>query len=123
VKFVNNVRQQDVTKEGRSIRNGKRFAAEGINVNFVETINDHTIFVRTYERGVEDETYSCGTGVTASALMSAHNEVGFNQVDIQTIGGRLSVEYDKIDETRFRNIWLNGPAQFVFKGEMREDPF
>jgi diaminopimelate epimerase len=123
VKFVNNVRQHDVVREGRSIRNGKPFSAEGINVNFVETINDHTIFVRTYERGVEDETYSCGTGVTASALMSAHNEVGFNQVDIQTVGGRLSVEYDKIDETRFRNIWLNGPAQFVFKGEMREDPF
>jgi diaminopimelate epimerase len=121
VRFVNNVRQQDVLKEGRSIRNSKRFSAQGINVNFVETVNDHTIFVRTYERGVEDETYSCGTGVTACALMSAHNEVGFNQVDIQTIGGRLSVEYDKMDEKTYRNIWLNGPAKFVFKGEMRED--
>jgi diaminopimelate epimerase len=110
------VHQCDVTREGKAIRNAKRYVQEGINVNFVQNLNDHTIYVRTYERGVEAETYSCGTGVTASALMAAHNEVGFNQVDVQTLGGRLSVEYDKLDEITFRNIWLNGPAQFVFRG-------
>jgi diaminopimelate epimerase len=117
VKFQPEVKDFDVVGEGRAIRNSKKFIREGINVNFVETLNDHTIFVRTYERGVEDETYSCGTGVTASALMAAHNETGFNQVDVQTIGGRLSVEFDKIDEDTYRNIWLIGPAEFVFKGD------
>ena len=121
VKFHKNVRDLDVEKEGKVIRNSKQFLQAGINVNFVQLVNDHTIFVRTYERGVEGETYSCGTGVTAAALMSAHNEVGFNQVDVQTIGGKLSVEYDKIDDSKFRNIWLNGPAQFVFKGEFETD--
>jgi diaminopimelate epimerase len=117
VKFIDNVKQLDVTREGKAIRNGKRYVKDGINVNFVETMNEHTIYVRTYERGVEAETYSCGTGVTASALMAAHNEVGFNQVDVQTLGGKLSVEYDKVDDNTFRNIWLNGPAEFVFRGQ------
>ena len=117
VKFIENVKQFDVTREGKAIRNGKRYIKDGINVNFVETMNEHTIYVRTYERGVEAETYSCGTGVTASALMAAHNEVGFNQVDVQTLGGKLSVEYDKVDDNTFRNIWLNGPAEFVFRGQ------
>lgn len=118
VKFQPEVRDFDVVGEGKSIRNSKRFVQDGINVNFVETIDDHTIFVRTYERGVEDETYSCGTGVTASAMMAAHNETGFNQVDVQTLGGKLSVEFDKINETSFHNVWLTGPAEFVFRGEL-----
>ena len=118
VRFQPEVQDYDVVNEGRAIRNSKEFVQEGINVNFVEVLNDHTIYVRTYERGVEDETYSCGTGVTASAMMAAHNETGFNQVDVQTLGGKLSVEFDKIDETHFRNVWLVGPAQFVFKGEI-----
>jgi diaminopimelate epimerase len=74
--------------------------------------------VRTYERGVENETLSCGTGVTASALVSAHNDTGFNQVDVQTLGGKLSVEFDRIRETEYSNIWLCGPAEFVYKGEV-----
>jgi diaminopimelate epimerase len=117
IKFIENIRDYDVNTEGLAIRNSKKYIKDGINVNFVETIDDHTIYVRTFERGVEAETYSCGTGVTASALMAAHNETGFNQVDVHTLGGRLSVEYDKIDEKKFRNIWLSGPAEFVFKGE------
>ena len=74
--------------------------------------------MRTYERGVEDETLSCGTGVTASALVFAHNENGFNHVNVKTPGGNLAVEFDKISETSFKNIWLCGPATFVFKGEV-----
>jgi len=73
------------------------------------------ILVRTYERGVEDETFSCGTGVTAAALISYHNENGFNHVDVQTKGGMLSVEYDKIGDS-YKNIWLTGPAEKVFEG-------
>ena len=118
VKFANHVKDIDVVETGREIRYSKEFKQEGINVNFVEAIDEDGIFVRTYERGVEDETLSCGTGVTASALMSAHNDKGFNRVEVQTPGGHLSVEFEKTDDEHFENIWLCGPAEFVFKGEM-----
>ncbi len=84
----------------------------------METIADDTIYVRTYERGVEDETLSCGTGVTASALISAHNENGFNRVEVETPGGKLSVEFEKMNDKGFKTIWLCGPAEFVFRGEI-----
>ena len=96
----------------------KRFMPDGINVNFVEGTGEDSIFVRTYERGVEDETLSCGTGVTAAALVSAHNPRGFNRVDVKTTGGNLSVEFTKIDDSHYENIWLCGPAEFVFEGEI-----
>ena len=118
VKFTENVADVDVPATGHEIRYSNIFAAEGINVNFVETLNEDTIFVRTYERGVENETLSCGTGVTAAALLSAHNQNGFNTVDVKTPGGHLSVEFDKINDNHFENIWLCGPAVFVFKGEI-----
>lgn len=118
VKFANNVAEIDVIETGREIRHSKQFEKEGINVNFVESVDEDGIFVRTYERGVEDETMSCGTGVTASALMSAHNEKGFNRVEVKTPGGHLSVEFEKIDENNFENIWLCGPAELVYKGEI-----
>lgn len=118
VKFANDVREIDVLESGRGIRNSKAFEKEGVNVNFVETMEDDRIFVRTYERGVEDETLSCGTGVTASALLSAHNDKGFNRVEVLTPGGELSVEFNKIDNSHFENIWLCGPAEKVFSGEI-----
>lgn len=118
VQFVKGLENFDVVEEGRKIRYSKQFAEKGINVNFVETLHDDEIFVRTYERGVENETLSCGTGVTASALIAAHNDNGFNRVEVKTIGGNLSVEFDKKSETEFKNIWLCGPATFVFSGEI-----
>jgi len=118
IKLASNVKDIDVVETGREIRYSKEFKAEGINVNFVETLGEDSIFVRTYERGVEDETLSCGTGVTAAALMSAHNENGFNRVEIKTQGGTLSVEFEKVDDQHFENIWLCGPAELTFKGEM-----
>jgi diaminopimelate epimerase len=118
VKMVADAKGIDVKAEGSEIRNSKEFATEGINVNFVEVLEDDTIYVRTYERGVEDETLSCGTGVTASALVSAHNDNGFNRVEVKTSGGKLSVEFDKTGEREFKNIWLVGPAEFVFNGEL-----
>ncbi len=117
IKSVQNIMDLDVFHEGRSIRNSKDFSKEGINVNFVEAENKH-IIVRTYERGVEDETYSCGTGVTAAAIVFAHNEKGFNRVEIKTKGGHLAVEFEKINDQEFRNVWLCGPAEFVYKGEI-----
>ncbi len=118
VKFTENVKEVDVVSTGHDIRYSKSFAEEGINVNFVESTSEGSIFVRTYERGVEDETLSCGTGVTAAALLSAHNENGFNTVDVKTPGGRLSVEFDRINDQCFENIWLSGPAEFVYRVEM-----
>jgi diaminopimelate epimerase len=118
VKFVADVEAIDVVAEGRKIRYSKPFAEKGINVNFVQTLTEDRIYVRTYERGVEDETLSCGTGVTASALMAAHNDNGFNRVEVKTKGGDLSVEFEKISETEFKNILLGGPATFVFSGEI-----
>ncbi|HNP53593.1 MAG TPA: diaminopimelate epimerase [Ferruginibacter sp.] len=118
VKFADDVANIDVVETGRDIRNSKPFVKDGINVNFVETISEDRIFVRTYERGVEDETLSCGTGVTAAALLSAHNALGFNRVDVETPGGKLSVEFNKIDEQTFENIWLCGPAVRVFEGNI-----
>ena len=116
VKFAPEVENIDVATTGQEIRYSQEFEPDGINVNFVETIGEDAIFVRTYERGVEDETLSCGTGVTAAALLSAHNDNGFNTVEVRTPGGHLSVEFDKVDDQHFKNIWLCGPADFVFSG-------
>lgn len=117
IKAVSDVRALDVFHEGRAVRYSDRFRSEGINVNFVEAMGDR-IYVRTYERGVEAETYSCGTGVTAAALVFAHNANGFNHVDVETLGGRLAVEFNKTGEHSFENIWLCGPAEYVFEGEL-----
>jgi diaminopimelate epimerase len=117
IKFVHDVMSRDVYTDGRRIRYNDEYEKDGINVNFVEQAEDH-IIVRTYERGVEDETLSCGTGVTAAALMSAHNDLGFNRIEVITKGGRLAVEFDKTGENTFENIFLCGPATFVFKGEL-----
>jgi diaminopimelate epimerase len=116
VKNVQDVKHLDVFREGRQIRYSNDFKEKGINVNFVEELVGNNLFVRTYERGVEDETYSCGTGVTAAALVNARNERGFNRVEIETLGGHLAVEFDKTGDDRFENIWLCGPADFVFEG-------
>jgi diaminopimelate epimerase len=116
IKMVTQLDKLDVYNLGKMIRNNTRYIKDGINVNFVENIGDDEISVRTYERGVEDETLSCGTGVTAAALASYHNENGFNDVTVHTRGGKLSVEYDRIDDNSYRNIWLSGPAEKVFEG-------
>jgi diaminopimelate epimerase len=119
INFARGVRHLDVKKEGHEIRYSKAFEENGINVNFVEITGPYSIYVRTYERGVEDETLSCGTGVTAAALASAHNERGFNEVQVITNGGKLSVEFNKTDDKSFSDIYLCGPATFVFKGTVK----
>jgi diaminopimelate epimerase len=119
VKLIPHLADYDVVKKGREIRYSREFEKEGINVNFVEQLDEpDKIFVRTYERGVENETLSCGTGVTAAALVCYHNENGFNEVEVKTLGGRLNVEFDRIDDGKFRNIWLCGPAERVFNGSI-----
>jgi len=116
VKMVNDVMHFDVYKKGQEIRTSNDFNAKGINVNFVEQSADDEIIVRTYERGVEDETLSCGTGVTASAIVCYHNEIGFNDVTVRTRGGKLSIQFDRLDNDTYKNVWLRGPAEKVFEG-------
>ena len=116
VAIKEHVMEMDVYREGYEIRNSPEFREKGINVNFVEHTGDNDrIIVRTFERGVEDETYSCGTGVTAAAIVCHHNDNGFNRVEVQTKGGLLSVEYEKTGNT-YSDVWLNGPAVKVFEG-------
>ncbi|AZA98137.1 diaminopimelate epimerase [Chryseobacterium joostei] len=116
VKYVENLKDYDVYTEGHGIRNSENYKEKGINVNFIEKISDNEIFVRTYERGVEDETYSCGTGVTASALTFLQKD-NLTSVKVKTLGGNLKVYAEKSGDS-FCNIWLEGPAKQVFKGKV-----
>lgn len=121
VKYVEDIADFPVFAEGKTIRNSNRFSQEGINVNFVEILSPDEIFVRTYERGVEDETYSCGTGVTASALTLLKNG-NQTSVRVKTLGGDLKVYAEKNGES-FKNIWLEGPAKQVFRGNVNFETF
>lgn len=116
VRSVDDLESLDVVSEGRALRYDSVFQPGGTNVNFVQPLDDHTLFVRTYERGVEDETYSCGTGVTAVALV-AHQQLSMSApVAIQTVGGNLRVSFNAKDGGRFDSIYLIGPAKRVFSG-------
>ena len=86
-------------------------------MNFIEFQQDH-LFVRTYERGVENETYSCGTGVTAAAITTHLHKTGAHNVAIQTLGGALAVSFNNQGGGHFNHIWLQGPATFVYKGNI-----
>ncbi len=118
VTFNNTVATIDVLMEGRKIRNGAPYFTEGTNVNFVEQINENTFKVRTYERGVEDETLSCGTGATAVAIASHQSKkTNHKSIHLETLGGNLEVSFD-VENDLYKNIILKGPATFVFKGEI-----
>jgi diaminopimelate epimerase len=117
VVWVHDAGDIDVFSEGRAIRNQAEFQPAGINVNFVQVQHDK-LLVRTYERGVEDETLSCGTGVTAAAIAATFKAIGTFSTDIETPGGMLQVSFTKNSETTAENVILSGPATFVFKGEI-----
>lgn len=115
VAFVEqDIEEYPVYQQGFSIRNSEPFKQEGINVNFV-SIKGEGIFVRTYERGVEDETLSCGTGVTAAAI-ATYLKTNKNPTLIQTLGGNLKVSFEANSNHSFTNVWLIGPATLVFEG-------
>ncbi len=114
VKAVESTYGLDVKSLGATVRYSEEYAFNGINVNFMEQKKDR-ILVRTYERGVEDETFSCGTGVTASALVAA--SLGMTSpIQVETPGGKLQVEFLKNGLDSFTEIFLQGPAELVFEG-------
>lgn len=120
VQFVKNLSSINVYEEGRKIRYSKAFKKEGINVNFVEIKDKNNIIVRTYERGVENETLSCGTGVTASAIATAYQyQLPKGNINISTKGGNLQVEFEKYKSKQYKNIFLIGNAELVFKGKIK----
>jgi diaminopimelate epimerase len=113
---VSRLDERDVRTEGAAIRRHEMFAPAGANVNFVEKRGRTAIAIRTYERGVEDETLACGTGVVASALIFAQTEKIDGPVDVLVRGGsELAVGFRR-DGDNFRDVTLTGPAEFVFEG-------
>lgn len=122
VRFDDSVESLDMVQEGRKIRYSTRFKAEGINVNLVSPLQDEAgLRIRTYERGVEDETLACGTGVTAAALAWHQKQnlpPGSYTFKLQASGGQLSVRFEATAQHRYQNIWLCGPAAFVFSGNI-----
>jgi diaminopimelate epimerase len=124
IRFVTDLKNYPVFEEGRKIRYSDAFKPGGTNVNFLEVLDDNTLFVRTYERGVEDETLSCGTGVTAAALAASIRGLS-SPISIKAVGGDLSVEFqngksssDNGHSVIFQDIFLIGPAKMVFEGHL-----
>ncbi len=116
--FVNDLKNFPVVETGRKIRNAD---PDGVNINFVEII-DGVFHVRTYERGVEDETLACGTGAVSVAIASHHlGKLKKNICQIQQPGGELMVEFEKVADGHYQNIYLTGPAMCAFKGEISEE--
>lgn len=102
---------------GAEIRYGSAYATDGINVNFAERIGKQALRMRTYERGVEDETLSCGTGVAAAALSAAHRFGLASPIDVTTPGGKLSVAF-RVEDGHYHSVVLSGPVVRVFEGEI-----
>jgi len=115
VRFVDDVSEIDIIPEGQKIRYHEHYQPSGTNVNFVQKLSDQKVYVRTYERGVENETLSCGTGVTAAAIASHTLEIK-SPVQVATKGGNLSVSYDLDENGGFTGIVLSGPAILVYAG-------
>ncbi|WP_185852379.1 diaminopimelate epimerase [Blattabacterium cuenoti] len=116
--FVENIKEKNVYKEGKKIRFQSPYLEKGVNVNFVKILENNTLQVRTYERGVENETLSCGTGVVAAVIAACETNKIKDNVEgilVQTLGGKLWVSLTKI-KNEYKNISLTGSAKFIFKG-------
>lgn len=119
VTIINDIVSVDVKSEGKAIRYSDLYGEKGANINFVMPSGTDKFSVRTYERGVEDETLSCGTGVTAVAIaMNFLGKTNSENIELQTPGGLLEVSFNKDHNGYYKNVWLKGVAAFVFKGEV-----
>jgi diaminopimelate epimerase len=121
VQFVNDLKNAPVYTEGRRIRLDRRICNEGTNVNFVHIDGDGRISIRTYERGVENETLACGTGAVASAISTfLKTKTDKTSFMIHVVGGKLKVDFVPVSEQNYKDIWLTGPAEFVFEGMVEQ---
>lgn len=121
VQFVDSLQQTNVWEKGRSIRHSPAYDEKGINVNFAEIINEHSLQIGTFERGVEDVTFSCGTGVTACSIALADKldfAPGDYEISCKTDGGDLKVKLTKEEGGLYKDLWLIGPAACSFEGEI-----
>jgi diaminopimelate epimerase len=126
VRFVSDVNSLDIVKLAKEIRYNNEFKEKGINVNFVEVdpIKPNSIKLRTYERGVEDETLACGTGVVASSIAFYHRfgkdktSASSHKISVKAAGGNLEVSFDFSPDTSYTNVWLTGPAERAFEGDI-----
>ena len=118
ITYVDDVNNVNVKISGSKIRYGAPYFTEGSNVNFVQKLKENSFIVRTYERGVEDETLSCGTGVTAVAIASHKaKKTNHNKVLLETLGGNLEVSFE-FENDIYKNVYLKGKAILVFNGEI-----
>ncbi|NDP27891.1 MAG: diaminopimelate epimerase [Flavobacterium sp.] len=118
VQVVEDLENYNIKDNGAAIRYSSLYGKEGSNINFVKKINEDTFSLRTYERGVEDETLACGTGATAVAIaMNATGHTDATSINLNVEGGKLAVSFDKKDGN-YTNVFLIGPAKFVFKGSI-----
>jgi len=116
VELADDLETMNIKEKGAAIRYGDLYGAKGSNVNFVKQLSEDTFALRTYERGVEDETLSCGTGATATAIaMKTLGKTNSNNIKLNVQGGKLEVSFEE-NQGRFTNVFLKGPATFVFKG-------
>jgi diaminopimelate epimerase len=116
LEFVDQVSAIDVKKKGAAVRYGAPYFDSGSNVNFIEKVNEKEFNIRTYERGVEDETLACGTGAVAAAIgVHFSGQTSLNKININALGGRLQVSFIS-DLGKYKNIQLIGPATYVFSG-------
>lgn len=117
VVFVDNVQSADVGGLGPSIRHAEAFDPNGVNVNFVECMADHSLKVRTFEKGVESETRACGTGAAASAIVSYYEgRIARSTITVEMPGGELEVSFEVNDAGEVREVFLAGPVETVFRG-------
>ncbi len=115
--FTENLDQMDIIPTAKEIRYSPRYAPDGTNVNFVEILDKNLIKIRTYEKGVEAETLSCGTGTVASALASAEIKNLSSPIEVLTRGGKLKVYFEQ-NNGCFKEVFLQGQANKVFTGEI-----
>ncbi|MCU4175933.1 diaminopimelate epimerase [Carboxylicivirga sp. N1Y90] len=119
VEFTDDIDNLNVKEKGIKVRHSDTFKPDGTNANFVSFIKNDTLKVRTFERGVEDETLACGTGVVASAIAAYEKNKSVSDYKIKVLGGELRVSFETDDNNSYKNIWLEGPATFVFEGKIK----
>jgi diaminopimelate epimerase len=118
VQLVDDLENYNVKDNGAKLRYGPLYGKVGCNINFVKKVDEDTFSLRTYERGVEDETLACGTGATAVAIaMNSTGQTSASSINLNVEGGKLAVSFDKVNDL-YTNVFLIGPAEFVFKGQI-----